>query len=165
LNLEPAYIGLGSNLQDPENKVRAAVAELAMLRDTRLGHVSSLYRSTPVGFADQPDFVNAVARVETALTPRVLLEALLEIECRFGRVRDFPNAPRTLDLDILLFAGAVVREPGLTIPHPRMHERAFVLVPLAEIAHDTLVPGRGLVGDLLAQVDAAGVVKFASVHE
>jgi 2-amino-4-hydroxy-6-hydroxymethyldihydropteridine diphosphokinase len=165
LKLQPAYVALGSNLNDPESKVRAAVMELAMLPSTRLAQTSSLYRSAPVGYRDQPDFVNAVACIETELTPRTLLDALLDIECRFGRVRDFPNAPRTLDLDLLLFNTSAIKEPGLTVPHPRMHERAFVLVPLAEIAPDALVPGRGRVRELLAEVDRGDLLRFASLSE
>lgn len=160
MSLTPAYIALGANLKRPADQVRAGVEELAMLPDTRLASVSSLYRSAPVGHVDQPDFVNAVACIETALTPRALLEALLEIELRYGRVRTFPNAPRTLDLDIALYGEAEVNEPGLTIPHPRLSERAFVLVPLAEIAPDAIVPGRGSVHELLAGIDAASLARI-----
>lgn len=162
MNLVPAFIALGANLRDPEQQIRAAVEELAMLRDTRLMNVSSLYRSAPVGYLDQPEFVNGVAGIETALAPHALLDALLAIERRYGRVRQFPNAPRTLDLDIVLYGDLEVDEPGLTIPHPRMHERAFVLVPLAEIAPEIVVPGRGRVRDLLDRVDASSVVKLES---
>jgi 2-amino-4-hydroxy-6-hydroxymethyldihydropteridine diphosphokinase len=162
LNLVPAYVALGSNLRDPAAQVKAGVEELAMLPDTRLVQVSSLYRTAPVGFLDQPDFVNAVALIETALTPRTLLDALLAIERRYGRVRDFPNAPRTLDLDILLFGDEPYRDDALTIPHPRLHERAFVLVPLAEIAPDTIVPGLQSASELVARVDAAGIEKLES---
>ena len=160
MNLRQAYIALGANLRRPEEQVRAALEELAMMRDTRLMAVSSLYRSAAVGYLDQPEFVNAVAFVETALSPRNLLDALLEIERRYGRVREFPNAPRTLDLDIVLYGDDEVDEPGLRIPHPRMHERAFVIVPLAEIAPDAPVPGLGLVRDLLPGVDASSVTKI-----
>jgi 2-amino-4-hydroxy-6-hydroxymethyldihydropteridine diphosphokinase len=162
VNLVPAFIALGANLRDPEQQVQAAVEELAMLRDTRLMGVSSLYRSAPVGYLDQPEFVNAVAAIETALVPRALLDALLAIERSYGRVRQFPNAPRTLDLDIVLYGDLEVDEPGLTIPHPRMHERAFVVVPLAEIAPEIVVPGRGPVRDLLAGLDASSVIKLES---
>ena len=162
MNLVPAFIALGANLRDPEQQIQAAVEELAMLRDTRLMCLSSLYRSAPVGYLDQPEFVNGVAGIETALAPRALLDALLAIERRYGRVRQFPNAPRTLDLDIVLYGDLEVDEPGLTIPHPRMHERAFVLVPLAEIAPEIVVPGRGRVRDLLGRVDASSVIKLES---
>lgn len=160
MNLTPAYIALGANLKNPAQQVLAGFEELAMLPDTRLAGTSSLYRSAPVGYADQPHFVNAVAAIETALSPRALLDALLAIERRYGRVRDFPNAPRTLDLDIALYGEAEVHEPGLTIPHPRMHERAFVVVPLAEIAPDAIVPGRGRVRDLLEAVDRAALERL-----
>jgi 2-amino-4-hydroxy-6-hydroxymethyldihydropteridine diphosphokinase len=162
LNLVRAYVGLGANLRKPEEQVRAAVEELAMLGNTRLAAVSSLYRTAPVGYVDQPDFINAVACVETLLTPRELLDGLLAIERRYGRVREFANAPRTLDLDVLLYGEREVHEAGLTIPHPRMHERAFVIVPLAEIAPDALVPGRGRASELLQQVDSGAVAKLES---
>jgi 2-amino-4-hydroxy-6-hydroxymethyldihydropteridine diphosphokinase len=136
-----------------------------MLPDTRLARVSSLYRSAPVGYLDQPDFINAVAQIETGLTPRALLDRLLAIERRYGRVRDFPNAPRTLDLDILLYAECIVQEPGLTIPHPRMHERAFVLVPLVEIAPEAVIPGRGRADELVARVDAGALMKLKASEE
>ena len=160
MNLTPAYVALGANLKRPQDQVRAGFEELAMLPNTRLMAVSSLYRSAPVGYAEQPDFINAVASLETALTPRELLDALLAIERRYGRARDFPNAPRTLDLDIVLYGETQVHEPGLSIPHPRMFERAFVVVPLAEIAPEAIVPGRGRVRDLLAGVDRATLTRI-----
>lgn len=165
MNLVAAYIALGSNLSEPEEQVKAGFEELAMLPKTLLAGVSSLYRSAPVGYVEQPDFVNAVAKIETALGPNELLDALLEIERRFGRVREFANAPRTLDLDIILYDEAQHVEEGLSIPHPRMHERAFVVVPLAELAPDAAVPGRGSVRDLLAGVDITSVVKIESENE
>ena len=161
MTLEDAYIGLGANLDQPAVQVRAAVEALAMLPGTRLAAVSSLYSNPAVGYVDQPDFVNAVAKIETALAPRVLLDHLLEIEQRFGRTRDFQNAPRTLDLDIVVYGSQVVDEPGLTIPHPRMHERAFVLVPLAEIEPNLVVPGRGPVRGLVQGVDSGVLTKLA----
>ncbi len=160
-SLITAFIALGSNLEDPEQQVRRGFEELARLPRTRLVRASSLYRSAPVGYRDQPDFVNAVAEIETSLTPRALLAQLLAIEHRHGRIREFPNAPRTLDLDIVLYGDIALREPGLAIPHPRMHERAFVIVPLAEIAPDVVVPGRGRAGDLLATVDPGNVTRLA----
>ena len=129
-----AYVGIGSNLDDPVRQVREAFRELDTLPHTRLVKRSSLYRSAPVGHAAQPDFVNAVAQLETALPAERLLAELQEIEARHGRRRSFPNAPRTLDLDVLLYGDAVLSLPALTIPHPRMHERAFVLMPLIEIS-------------------------------
>jgi 2-amino-4-hydroxy-6-hydroxymethyldihydropteridine diphosphokinase len=157
-----AYIGLGANLEDPAAQVMAGMAALGALPHTRLVAQSSLYRTAPVGYADQPDFINAVAQVETDLSPRELLNALLATEIERGRVRQFPNAPRTLDLDVLLYGALQLHEDGLTVPHPRMHERAFVLVPLAEIAPRCVIPGRGSVSDLLRGIDAAGVVRLKS---
>ena len=159
-----AFVALGANLGDPVAQLESAIAALACLPRTRLVRASSLYRSAPVGYADQPDFVNAVAEVVTALTPRELLEALLALEHDRGRVRNFPNAPRTLDLDIVLYGTLALHEHGLTVPHPRMHERAFVLVPLAEIAPDAMVPGRGTVRDLLAGVDCGSVERVAAAR-
>lgn len=155
--METAYIALGSNLKEPQRQLQSGFAALARLPDTQLVAQSSLVRSAPVGYADQPDFINAVAAIRTALAPRGLLDALLAIERAHGRVREFPNAPRTLDLDIALYGEQIIHEPGLSIPHPRMHERAFVMVPLAEIAPDAIVPGRGRVRELLAGVDVNSV--------
>jgi 2-amino-4-hydroxy-6-hydroxymethyldihydropteridine diphosphokinase len=134
---------LGANLDDPAAQVEYAFDELARLPDTLLSARSSLYVSAPVGYDQQPDFINAVARLETRLSPRALLVALLDIEHRHGRQRTFRNAPRTLDLDLLLYGNARFHEPGLALPHPRMHERAFVLEPLMEIASDLYIPGHG----------------------
>jgi 2-amino-4-hydroxy-6-hydroxymethyldihydropteridine diphosphokinase len=144
-----AFIGLGANLGDPESQVRRAIQALGKLPRTRLLAASSLYRSEPVGVGKQPDFVNAVAEIETALSARSLLEELLTAEARFGRERPSPGAPRTLDLDLLLYGDQVVEDPGLVVPHPRMHERAFVLLPLAEIAAEISIPRRGSVRTLL----------------
>jgi 2-amino-4-hydroxy-6-hydroxymethyldihydropteridine diphosphokinase len=140
-----AYIGLGSNLEDPLDQLRRAFADIDKLPDTRMVARSSLYRSAPIGLLDQPDFVNAVAKIETALTPQALLQALLHIEHQHGRERTIRNAPRTLDLDVLLYDDMQLNEPGLTIPHPQMHLRAFVLRPLLEIAPDCMIPGIGAV--------------------
>ena len=145
-----ATIGLGANLNDPAAQVEYALAELDRLPGTRLIARSSLYASAPVGYVDQPDFINAVAQVETDLAPRALLLALLDIEHRHGRERSFRNAPRTLDLDLLLYGAAHFHEEGLTLPHPRMHERGFVLLPLLEIAPDATIPGRGRAADWLS---------------
>ena len=146
-----AYVALGSNLGDPEATVRAGLTALAALPQARLVAASSLYRSAPVGNADQPDFVNAVAQLSTTLAPQALLAALLAIELRFGRVRTFRNAPRTLDLDLLLYDAQRIAGPRLTLPHPRMHERAFVLAPLLEIAPACVIPGAGPAADMLAR--------------
>lgn len=145
-----AFIALGSNLEDPILQVRRAFDELALLPTSRLLQCSSLYRSAPVRRLDQPDFINAVAQIETALAPHDLLKALLAIEQRHGRVRTSLNAPRTLDLDVLLYDDLQCHEHGLILPHPRMHQRAFVLQPLLEIAPDCLVPGHGAAAGLLA---------------
>jgi 2-amino-4-hydroxy-6-hydroxymethyldihydropteridine diphosphokinase len=128
-----AAIALGSNLDDPEAQVRRGFEEIAGLPSTRVLARSKLYRTKPVGYLDQPDFVNACALVDTSLAPRALLDELLAIEQAHGRKREIPNGPRTLDLDIVLYGDQVVDEPGLTIPHPRAHERSFVLEPLREI--------------------------------
>ena len=141
--LHTAFIGLGSNLEDPRGQLLRAFAEIEMLPDTRLVARSSLYRSAPLGYPDQPEFVNAVAKIATALMPQALLQALLEIEHRHGRERIFRNAPRTLDMDVLLYDDEQLHEHGLTIPHPQMHLRAFVLQPLLEIAPDAGIPGIG----------------------
>ena len=138
-----AFIGLGSNLEDPRSQLQRAFAELDRLPETRLVAHSSLYRSAPLGYPDQPEFVNAVAEIATALTPQALLQALLQIEHEHGRERTFRNAPRTLDLDVLLYDDTQLHEHGLTLPHPQMHLRAFVLQPLLEIAPDAAIPGMG----------------------
>ena len=159
-----AFIALGSNLADPQAQILQAFSELDRLPQTRLLARSSLYRSAPVGFADQPDFINAVAEIETGLSPQCLLAALLELEHRRGRVREFPNAPRVLDLDILLYDEIVCHEHGLTLPHPRMHERAFVLYPLHEIAPRCTVPGKGPLADLLARCAGQRIECLADNH-
>ena len=138
-----AFIGLGSNLADPTAQVMHALDDLDRLPQTRVVTRSSLYRSAPVGYLAQPDFINAVAKVETELSPRALLDALLALEHAHGRTREFCNAPRTLDLDILLYDDLIHHEHGLTIPHPQMHLRAFVLQPLLEIAPECDIPGVG----------------------
>ena len=138
-----AYVGIGSNLDDPVRQVRAALDELERLPHTRLVTRSSLYRSAPLGYADQPQFINAVAQLETRLPAERLLVELQDIEARRGRKRSFPNAPRTLDLDLLLFGASALSTPALSVPHARMHERAFVLRPLLEISPDVAIPGRG----------------------
>lgn len=145
-----AFIGLGANLGEPDAQLRRAIAALDAMPGTRMLAASSLYRSAPIGVGEQPEFVNAVAAIETGLGARALLEALLAIEARFGRTRESPGAARTLDLDLLLYGDRIIEEPALIVPHPRMHERAFVLMPLAEIAPDAIVPGKGPVAVLLA---------------
>jgi len=152
-----AWIGLGANLDDPVAQVRWALIELDAIELTRVVARSSLYRSTPWGYAEQPDFVNAVARVATALGARELLAELLAIEHRRGRVRTMTNGPRILDLDLLLYDDAHIDEPDLVVPHPRMHERAFVLVPLLDIDPEVEVPGKGRVDEIVRGIDTSGV--------
>ena len=144
-----AFVGLGSNLGEPVVQVQGAFAELDGLPRSRVLKRSSLYRSAPVGYAKQPDFINAVVQLETSLPAEQLLAELQEIEARHGRARSLANAPRTLDLDILLYGDSVLSSEKLTVPHPRMHERAFVLEPLVEIAEGACIPGKGPAGDLL----------------
>ena len=144
-----AYIGIGSNLNNPVARVRAAFGELERLPATRLAARSSLYGSKPMGPADQPDYVNAVAGVDTGMPATDLLQALAQIEEREGRERGTEQwGPRTLDLDLLLYGEQRIATPELTVPHPGMHERDFVLVPLAEIAGDIELPGLGPLGIL-----------------
>lgn len=146
-----AYVGLGSNLGASEATLLAALDELARLPATRLVARSSIYASAPFE-ADGPDFRNAVAHLATTLAPQALLAQLLRIELEHGRKRTHRNAPRTLDLDLLLYGDWRIDEPGLVVPHPRMHERAFVLAPLVEIAPGVEVPGLGRADVLLHSV-------------
>jgi 2-amino-4-hydroxy-6-hydroxymethyldihydropteridine diphosphokinase len=157
----PAYVGLGSNLGDSRRELETALNELGGLSETRLAQRSSVYRSAPLGFAAQDDFLNAVARLDTAIGAEALLDELLAIERRHGRERSFANAPRTLDLDLLLYGEQSIATRRLTIPHPRMHERAFVLAPLAEIAPGSSIPGRGRVEDLLAACQDQRIERIA----
>ncbi len=154
-----AYIGLGSNLDAPSGQVERALGVLDALAQTRLVARSRLYRTAPWGGIAQPDFINAVAELETSCTAHELMRALLDIEHRAGRRRaGARNGPRILDLDLLLYGDERMDSVALQIPHPRLHERAFVLVPLAEIASDLRVPGRGVVRDLLAAVEGVSSV-------
>ena len=156
-----AYVGIGSNLERPREQVLQAFEELGRIPATRLTRKSSLYRSAPMGNADQPDFVNAVAEIDTALSPTEILLQLKNIETRHGRIRSFPNAPRTLDLDLLLYEKEALASENLTLPHPRMHERAFVLKPLVEIAPDITVPGRKTAKELLKNCAKQDVQRIA----
>lgn len=144
-----AFIGLGSNLSDPRAQVLRAMQALDGLPQTRVVARSALYRSAPMGYLEQPDFINAVAQLQTSLSPRALLDALLEIEKSCGRTREFLNSPRTLDMDVLMHGDLSHHEHGLTIPHPQMHVRAFVLQPLLEIAPDCVIPGIGPAAEAL----------------
>ncbi|MBS4017388.1 MAG: 2-amino-4-hydroxy-6-hydroxymethyldihydropteridine diphosphokinase [Dechloromonas sp.] len=155
-----AYIALGANLGDPAATVNAAFAALDQLPESRLLAKSALYRTAPVGIADQPEFVNAAALIDTTLAPEALLDALLGIEQVFGRVRAERNGPRTLDLDILLYDDLTLATPRLTLPHPRLHLRAFVLQPLADLAPDLAIPGRGRLAAWLPAVANQGICRL-----
>jgi 2-amino-4-hydroxy-6-hydroxymethyldihydropteridine diphosphokinase len=144
-----AYVGLGANLGDREAAIRAAAERLGAVR------LSTIRETEPWGYEDQPRFLNAVAELETDLSPRALLDRLLEIERELGRTRDGPRwGPRTIDLDLLLYDDERLDEPGLTVPHPRLHERRFVLEPLAELDPGLEVPGRGRVDALLTRLES-----------
>lgn len=159
-----AFVGLGANLGDAAATVRAALGALAALPDTRLLRQSRLYRSAAWGLPDQPDFINAVAMLESLQGPVELLGSLLAIERRFGRDRSAGAVrwgPRILDLDLLLYADHVLETAGLTLPHPHLHERAFVLVPLVEIAPDVELPGIGLARDAASRLADAGLIPLA----
>jgi 2-amino-4-hydroxy-6-hydroxymethyldihydropteridine diphosphokinase len=155
-----AYVGVGSNLDRPQRQVTQALGELDGIPGARVVKHSSLYRSAPVGYAAQPEFVNAVAALDTTLDPEALLGELQAIEARHGRSRSFPNAPRSLDLDLLLYGEAEQQSARLTLPHPRMHERAFVLKPLLELEPGIAIPGRGRALDLLAACAGQRVEKI-----
>ena len=149
-----AWIALGSNLGDREDHLRRALAELAADSEIEVVAVSSFRDTAPVGFVNQPRFLNGAARLETGLAPRALLGRLLTVEQRLGRTRNGPRfGPRTIDLDLLLYGGEVVEEKGLHVPHPRMHERRFVLEPLAELDPTLVVPGRGPLSALISALD------------
>ncbi|MFP5504681.1 MAG: 2-amino-4-hydroxy-6-hydroxymethyldihydropteridine diphosphokinase [Gammaproteobacteria bacterium] len=157
-----AYVGLGSNLDDPQRQVEDALREVAALPDTVLAARSSLYRSAPMGPADQPAYINAVARLDTRLAPEALLEALQAVETAHRRVRSGERwGPRTLDLDILLYGAARLDSPRLQVPHPGLAERNFVLEPLAEIAPELDIPGLGPLRELLARCAPAGLQRLA----
>ena len=158
--MTPAYIGIGSNLDQPRAQVARALDELRELPHSRLAGRSSLYASAPLGYQAQPEFVNAVARVDTDLSPLELLAELQAIETRHGRRRSFANAPRTLDLDLLLFGEERIAAPELVVPHPRMHERAFVLLPLLEIAPGVDIPGHGSAAACAARISGQKVARL-----
>jgi 2-amino-4-hydroxy-6-hydroxymethyldihydropteridine diphosphokinase len=137
------FIGLGSNLDDPQTQILTAIEDIHQLDNTRLLNQSSLYRSPPMGPQDQPDYVNAVVEVETELSPHVLLDNLQQLEQKHGRIKKRHWGERTLDLDILLYSDCVIDDDKLKVPHPGLSERAFVVYPLAEIAPDLIIPGKG----------------------
>jgi len=146
-----AFIGVGANLGDARAAVDAALKALAALPRTNLHASSSIYRTAPIE-SSGPDYLNAVVALDTQLSAHEMLIELQHIELTHGRERPYRNAPRTLDLDLLVFGAESIDTPALTVPHPRMHERAFVLVPLAQVAPDLVIPGRGRIADLLTAV-------------
>lgn len=156
------FVGLGSNLEQPRQQVKQALQELDEIPHSRCLKRSSLYRSLPLGPQNQPDYINAVAELETTLEPEMLLDQLQMIEQRHGRTREGERwGPRTLDLDLLLFDNLQLSTARLTIPHPGLCERAFVLYPLVEIAEKSLIiPGNGTLVEVLARVSNAGLVKI-----
>lgn len=155
-----AYVGLGANLGDPRAQLLSAFEALDRIAGTRVTARSSLYRSAPLGYADQPQYLNAVARLDTALQPEALLAHLQEIERSLGRERSFRDAPRTIDLDLLLYGTGRIDAPALAVPHPRMHERAFVLLPLLELDPAAVIPGRGSAIELLRACAAQAVERI-----
>jgi 2-amino-4-hydroxy-6-hydroxymethyldihydropteridine diphosphokinase len=156
-----AWLGLGGNLGNPRDAMAKALQVIDADPRTRVSAVSSIYRTPPWGKTDQPDFLNAVAVVETGRSPRELLDLCLEAEKGLKRVRAEHWGPRTIDIDLLLFGGRTIDEPGLEVPHPRMVERAFVLMPLAEIASDLQIGGR-TVAQLLATLDTKGIDRVSA---
>jgi len=157
--MSTAYVGIGANLGDAFNTVHAAIAAIEGMPETRLSARSSLYRSAPVD-ASGDDFINAVTRVDTDLSAPSLLDNLQKIERAFGRERPFRNAPRTLDLDLLLYDHLQMSTPGLELPHPRMSDRAFVLLPLLEIAPDAHIPGKGAASNYLVSVSSQRIERL-----
>jgi 2-amino-4-hydroxy-6-hydroxymethyldihydropteridine diphosphokinase len=157
-----AYVGLGANVGEPRRQLEIAIEELRKLSAPGKFLVSHLYRSAPMGYPDQPDFLNAVAQVDTSLSAEALLGELQAIEARHGRERSFANAPRTLDLDLLLYGERGLDSPGLTLPHPRMHERAFVLQPLLELDPDISIPGKGRASALLSACGSQKIERISA---
>jgi 2-amino-4-hydroxy-6-hydroxymethyldihydropteridine diphosphokinase len=155
-----AFVAFGSNLKDPQHQVEQAIQAIKNTSDILLIRASSLYKTAPVGYDNQDDFINAVAEVKTDLAPLELLRRLLGIEDSFGRERPFPNAPRVLDLDLLLYDDVTINTAELTLPHPRMHERGFVMIPLAEIAPTIKISQHGDADELAARCDNQGVEKL-----
>ena len=161
--MRTAFIGLGSNLVDPLEQLQSALRAIASMRATRVVCHSHFYRTPPWGKSDQPEFINAVAEIETGLSARDLLHELLAIEVRAGRKRNGERwGPRVLDLDILLYGQELIDEPALHVPHPHMRDRAFVIVPLAEIAPHLDIPGFGRIDDMLGHVDASTCIPLES---
>ncbi|HYN54032.1 MAG TPA: 2-amino-4-hydroxy-6-hydroxymethyldihydropteridine diphosphokinase [Methylotenera sp.] len=165
--MNQAFIALGSNLANPIMQVKAAIVALEKIPKTRVIKKSSLYQTAPIGYdADElekvPDFINAVIELETELEPLALLDALFVIEDSAGRERPYPNAPRVLDCDLLLYENIVLNTEKLTLPHPRMHTRGFVLLPLFEIAPHLSLPNHGKIAQLISVGIVSGVTKLSS---
>ena len=156
-----AFLGLGSNLDSPLNQLVNAVQAIDAIPSTSLIQTSSFYKNRPVGPQDQPDFLNAVASIDTALSPDGLLDYLQDIEVQQGRKRNIHWGARTLDLDILLFGSEIINSTRLVIPHPEMHKRAFVLKPLYEIAPDLVIPGQGPLKNLVRYINTDGMQKIS----
>lgn len=155
-----AWVGIGSNLNEPEHQVRRAFVALAKLPATALRVQSPLYRTAPMGPQDQPDYINAVAGLETRLDADALLAQLQAIESQAGRQRDIKWGPRILDLDLLTYGSERINRPGLEVPHPGIGERNFVLLPLLSVAPELNIPGLGPVHQLAADIDREGVVRL-----
>ena len=154
------YIALGSNLDEPSEQIYKAINSIDAVDDLSVTHISSLYKTKPIGKIDQPDFINAVIEVEGDISPENLHAALQAIETQAGRIRIELNEPRTLDLDILLIDDLIMKTKKLTVPHPRMHQRQFVIVPLFEINQKLNIPGIGSINKILKSLPDQGVVKI-----
>ena len=165
--MNQAFVALGSNLENPTTQVQAAFSALEKIHNTRIINKSSLYQTAPIGYDAEalklvPDFINAVVELETDLTPLLLLDALLDIENNAGRERPYQNAPRVLDCDLLLYENIELNTKKLTLPHPRMHMRGFVLLPLFEIAPQLSIPNHGKIAQLINSDITTGVTKLSS---
>lgn len=159
-----AYIGLGSNLENPRQQIRTAIEDICQLQQLSAVACSSLYQSPPMGPQDQPDYINAVLAVDTSLSAHALLDALQQIEQKHGRVRKRHWGERTLDLDILLYGDAVIDDERLKVPHPGIAERAFVVYPLAEIAAELVIPELGKLSQIKAQCPLDGLEQVEAVN-
>ena len=154
------YIALGSNLDDPSEQIYKAINSIDTIDDLSVTHISSLYKTKPIGKIDQPDFINAAIEVEGDISPEKLHASLQDIETQAGRIRKELNEPRTLDLDILLIDDLIMKTKKLTVPHPRMHQRQFVIVPLFEINPKLNIPGIGSINKILKLLPNQGIVKI-----
>ncbi|MGB1580628.1 MAG: 2-amino-4-hydroxy-6-hydroxymethyldihydropteridine diphosphokinase [Nevskiales bacterium] len=160
-----AFVGLGANLGDPAEQLRSALQRLSQLESMRLVRQSSLYRSAPLGPAKQADYCNAVAELQVSISATDMLDQLLKLENAMGRTRSGERwGPRYIDLDLLVFGDAVITEPGLRVPHPEMHKRNFVMLPLAEIAPQLEIPGQGRASDLAACLGCEGIELWSEAH-